>query len=198
MDFNQLSDYEAIKIIQENGSKANQAYEFLLKKHAGLVKRELRTMFLIGAETEDLAQEGMIGLIKAIRSYEGDKGAGFSTFATLCIRRQMQTAVNTSNRKKHSPLNNYISFYAPKSEDGTQVGDDIEAQVSNPEDLMLAQEQQAVFQERIETRLSKLEKKVLVLYLDGYSYQGIAEELGKKEKSVDNALQRIRAKLSAE
>ncbi|MGN0151182.1 MAG: RNA polymerase sporulation sigma factor SigH [Wujia sp.] len=195
MNYNTLSDNEIIKLIR---SQDADAMEYMLKKYGNLVKREIRTVYLIGAEMEDLTQEGMIGLFKAIRDYEPDKGASFSTFATLCIRRQVQTAIRTSNRKKHTPLNTYISIYAENEECGTALADDLEAEqnVSNPENMVIAREQRSVLEKKIHSELSSLENKVLELYLDGLSYTDIAMKLGKTEKAVDNALQRIRFKLS--
>ncbi len=195
LDYNNLSDEEMLKLID---NKDEDAMEHMLKKYSGVVKKEIRTMYLIGAETEDLAQEGMIGLFKAVRDYEPDKGAAFSTFATLCVKRQIQTAVNTSNRKKHIPLNSYVSLYGDSDNDETDL---IEALVayegeSNPEMIVLAKEKRKSMDDRIHTELSSLEKKVLNLYLEGLSYAEIAEVLKRTEKAVNNALQRIRKKLS--
>ncbi|MBR1816642.1 MAG: RNA polymerase sporulation sigma factor SigH [Lachnospiraceae bacterium] len=195
INYDTLSDNEIISRINE---KDDDAIEFMMQKYGNIVKREVRTVYIIGAETDDLMQEGMIGLFKAIRDYEADKGTAFSTFATLCIRRQLQTAINNSNRKKHIPLNSYISIYSENGEYGYEFGDNIETENSdsNPEDMVIAREQKNTMRKRIETELSPLEKKVLKLYLDGFSYQEIADRLDKSEKSVDNALQRIRKKLS--
>lgn len=195
INYDKLSDNEIISLIS---AKDNDAMEYMMKKYGFLVKKEIRTVYLIGAETDDLAQEGMIGLFKAIRDFEPDKGASFSTFATLCVRRQIKTAISTSNRKKHSPLNTYISIYAENDEYGSILADDLEAGNSdfNPEDVVIAREQKSVLDSRIKSELSSLERKVLKMYLDGLSYSDIALGLGKKEKAVDNALQRIRTKLS--
>lgn len=195
INYDKLSDNEIISLIS---AKDNDAMEYMMKKYGFLVKKEIRTVYLIGAETDDLAQEGMIGLFKAIRDFESDKGASFSTFATLCVRRQIKTAISTSNRKKHSPLNTYISIYAENDEYGSILADDLEAGNSdfNPEDVVIAREQKSVLDSRIKSELSSLERKVLKMYLDGLSYSDIALGLGKKEKAVDNALQRIRTKLS--
>ncbi|MBQ8923156.1 MAG: RNA polymerase sporulation sigma factor SigH [Lachnospiraceae bacterium] len=195
INYDTLSDNEIISRINE---KDDDAIEFMMQKYGNIVKREVRTVYIIGAETDDLMQEGMIGLFKAIRDYESDKGTAFSTFATLCIRRQLQTAINNSNRKKHIPLNSYISIYSESGEYGYEFGENLESEVSdaNPEDMVIAREQRNAIKKRIETDLSPLEKKVLKLYLDGLSYQEIADSLDKSEKSVDNALQRIRKKLS--
>ncbi|MDE6025764.1 MAG: sigma-70 family RNA polymerase sigma factor [Lachnospiraceae bacterium] len=195
MDYSSQSDNEIIKRISAGD---DDAMEYMMKKYGGLVKKEIRTVYIIGAETEDLAQEGMIGLFKAIKDFEPDKGASFPTFATLCIKRQIKTAITASNRQKHKPLNTYISIYAELDEKGTQLGEDIAdtKDAANPEKLVLVRERNNVLNERIESELSSLERKVLRLYLAGMSYADIALALSKTEKSVDNALWRIRSKLS--
>lgn len=195
INYDALSDNE---IIERIANKDDDAIEYMMKKYGSIVKREVRTVYIIGAETEDLMQEGMIGLFKAIRDFESDKGAVFSTFATLCVRRQIKTAINNSNRKKHIPLNTYISIYAENDEYGYEIEDNLESEneESNPENMVLAKEQSRVLNELIENRLSSFEKKVLKHYLEGLSYQEIAQRLDKTDKSVDNALQRIRRKLS--
>ena len=191
MDYIDLDDNEIIKKIS---SGDDGAMEYLLKKYGGLVKKEIRAVYIIGAEAEDLTQEGMIGLFKAIKDFEPDKGASFSTFATLCVRRQIKTAITASNRQKHKPLNTYISIYTEQDESGTQLADTKEA--ANPENLVLAREQKSDLNKKIESELSSFEKKVLHLYLEGLSYADIAVSLSRTEKSVDNALRRIRSKLS--
>lgn len=195
MKYDNLSDNEVIELIHSGDA---DAMEYMLKRYGNLVKREIRTVYLIGAETEDIAQEGMIGLFKAIRDYETDKGSSFSTFATLCVRRQIKTAITASNRKKHTPLNTYVSIYAENDEHGTMLADNLEAEENqtNPENMVIAREQQSVLSKQIESELSPLERKVLHLYLGGMSCMDMALELGKSEKSVSNALQRIRGKLS--
>lgn len=195
INYDTLSDNE---IIARIAKKDDEAIEYMMKKYGSIVKREVRTVYLIGAETEDLMQEGMIGLFKAIRDYEADKGTVFSTFATLCVRRQIKTAINNSNRKKHIPLNTYISIYTENDEYGYEIEDNLESEnaASNPENMIIAKEQSRVLNELIENRLSSYEKKVLKYYLEGLSYQEIAQRLDKTDKSVDNALQRIRRKLS--
>lgn len=194
-DYSVLSDNEIIDRIKQ---RDDGAMDYMMKKYGTIVKKEIRTMYLIGAETEDLMQEGMIGLFKAIRDFEPDKGAAFSTFATLCVKRQIQTAINTSNRKKHSPLNSYVSIYAENDENGSVLAEDLEAEdgTSNPEKLILAREQKSAMDDRIRSELSPMEKKVLTLYLEGLAYSDIAGRLERTEKAVDNALQRIRGKLS--
>lgn len=195
MDYTKMDDNQILALGRTGD---DEAMEFMLQKYGYLVKREVRTVYLIGAETEDLTQEGMIGLFKAIRDYRPEKAAGFATFATLCIRRQIQNAITNSNRKKHVPLNTYVSLYMNvEDSDSFMLGERLEsARQEDPEKLLLAKEQQKDRKERIRKELSKLEQQVLTLYLQGLSYDAIAEQLGKTEKSVDNALQRIRAKLS--
>ena len=161
------------------------------------MKRETREIYIIGADSEDLMQEGMIGLFKAIRDYNEDKNCSFHTFASLCVKRQICTAVTTSNRKKHYPLNHYISFYSQDEETNSSVMDVLAAaENSNPEANLLMQEQMGGLVNKMDTLLSKYERRVLELYLDGLSYGKIAEELDKTEKSVDNAIQRIRRKMT--
>lgn len=195
MDYTKMDDNQILAL---GRAGEDEATEFLLQKYGYLVKREVRTVYLIGAETEDLAQEGMIGLFKAIRDYSPDKAASFSTFASVCIRRQIQNAITNSNRKKHVPLNSYVSLYM-NSEEGDNFM--LEERLStsreeDPEKLLIAREQIEDRNARIKKELSKLEQQVLKLYLQGLSYEEIAEQLGKTEKSIDNALQRIRGKLS--
>ena len=195
IDYEKLSDNDIIELI---AAKDDDAMQFMMKKYGGIVKKEVRTVYLIGAETDDLIQEGMIGLFKAIRDYSPDKGAAFSNLATLCIRRQIKTAINTSNRDKHKPLNTYISIYANSDETESDITGDMGLGDSdmNPEAVIIAKEQKSYMEQKIEKELSSLEKKVLRYYLEGIPYSEIAEKIGKKEKSVDNALQRIRIKLS--
>ncbi len=191
----ELSDNEIILLIRKND---DNAMEYMLKKYSGVVKKEIRTVYLTGAEMDDLAQEGMIGLFKAIRDYEPDKGASFHTFATLCVRRQINTAISMSNRKKHIPLNTSIPIYYENGDEGYNILDDLGVgnEENNPENLVLVKEQHNIMLEKINNELSGMERNVLRMYLDGMAYSDIAKNLGKSEKSVNNALQRIRAKLS--
>ena len=158
--------------------------EYLLEKYKPLVKKQARTMYLMGGENEDLIQEGMIGLFRAISTYRQGEGS-FYGFALLCINRQMYTAVQASARKKHEPLNAYVSL-------------DEEPQMpleDSPETMLLLQEKEGKWEAMIARHLSSLEKKVLALYLEGMSYGQIAEQIGRPEKSVDNAIQRLKKKL---
>lgn len=195
MDFENMTDEEIIFQIREDN---HEAMDYLLDKYRNMVKRESREVYLIGADSEDLVQEGMIGLFKAVRDYSDNKGCSFRTFALLCVKRQICTAVTTSNRKKHYPLNTYISIYSQDKEEVSLLDMLAAQEYSNPESNMLLQEKLGGILEKIETALSRYERQVLELYLDGHAYGKIAEQLGKSEKSVDNAIQRIRKKLSAE
>lgn len=193
MNYTTLKDEELIELIQNGQSDAT---EYMLKKYYPLVKKSIRTLYLIGADTEDLSQEGMIGLFKAIQNYQCNHTASFYTFAKLCIDRQIYSAIKASNRKKHSPLNSYISFYSKVNEDEMELIDNLEAGIgSNPEQIILDRENTTNIEEILEEHLSKMEKQVLSLYLDGKSYTDIAVELGKTSKSIDNAIQRIREKV---
>lgn len=193
MDFTAYTDEQLTQLIQ-NGNQ--DAMEYLMKKYAPLVKKSIRTLYLIGADAEDLSQEGMIGLFKAIQNYNISDSASFFTFASLCINRQIYSAIKASNRKKHSPLNSYISFYSRLNEEDTALIDNLEADSgSNPEHIVLDRENTAYLQDLIDTRLSKMEQQVLPLYLDGKSYADIGTILNKPVKSIDNAIQRIREKM---
>lgn len=167
------------------GSGETEVMEYLLDKYKPLVKRQARTLYLLGGENDDLIQEGMIGLFKAIRGFRASRERSFYTFAELCVTRQMYTAVQASKRKKHAPLNSYISL-------------DEEPQIfseQNPEALMIDQEDLQDRYDQIHRRLSDMEKLVLELYLEGKSYEQIAIVIGKNEKAVDNAIQRVKKKL---
>jgi len=193
MDYDLLNDEEVITLIH-NGQTS--AIEYMLKKYSPLVKKSIRTLYLIGADTEDLSQEGMIGLFKAIQGYQTNNTASFYTFAKLCIDRQIYSAIKTSNRKKHSPLNSYISFYSKMNEDEIELIDNLEASMnSNPEQIILDRENTMSIEVILDEHLSNMEKQVLALYLDGKSYSDIAAKLGKTTKSIDNAIQRIRDKV---
>lgn len=193
MNFEEYADEEIITYIK----KGNQdATEYLLKKYSPLVKKSIRTLYLIGADTEDLSQEGMIGLFKAIQNYQPDNSASFYTYAKICIDHQIYSAIKASNRKKHSPLNSYISFYSRTSEEESRLINNLEAgSDSNPEHIILDRENMSRIEELLEESLSKLEKKVLHLFLDGKTYSDIAFNLNKPVKSIDNAIQRIRDKV---
>lgn len=194
------------RIIEWIREKDADAMDYLMRKYTSMVKQEARKMYLIGSDEEDLIQEGMIGLFQAIRSYEDSHETNFSTFARLCIRRQMYSAVTASNRKKHQPLNTYVSFDEPVYPEGNgsygekeqTVEDTIFADEkdTNPEKIVLDREQAGMIESIIVERLSSYEKKVLKLYLEGRSYDDIAAKLNRTRKAIDNAIQRIRRKFS--
>jgi len=174
-----------------------EALNFLIKKYRGNVQAKASTYFLRGADKEDLVQEGMIGLYKAIRNFKGGKMSSFKTFAELCIKRQMFTAVKTAARQKHGPLNAYISLYKPLSnqESAYMLLDMIaEKNITNPELLLINQEEFEEKKQKIAELLSKLEQRVWALYINDYSYTEISELLSVSEKSIDNAIQRIKRK----
>ena len=190
---NERPDEELVGLAQGGDT---QATEELLSRYAGLVRGRARGFFLVGGETEDLIQEGMIGLYKAVRDYSADKGTSFFTFANMCVRRQMLSAENMSNWKKHQPLNSAVSFYSGGDGEDVMLIDTLEAdELSKPESLMMYRYNIDDMNKKIEGRLSVYEKKVLAEYLTGDSYDAIAARLGKPEKSIDNAIQRIRKKL---
>ncbi len=194
--FNRMSDEDILALIRSNSD--NDAMEYLIKKYMPLVKKESRKLYIIGAENEDLIQEGMIGLMKAIRDYNESKGASFSTFAGLCVKRQMVTAVNTSNRKKHLPLNYYVSLYASDGDSDAELVDELMAgDSSEPEEILIERIKKESVYDMIEKRLSRYEKQVLSEYLTGDSYEIISGRMNKPVKSIDNAIQRIRKKLKA-
>ena len=193
MNYTTLQDEEVISLIHNGQSDAT---EYLLKKYAPLVKKSIRTLYLIGADTEDLSQEGMIGLFKAIQSYQDNNDASFYTFAKLCIDRQIYSAIKASNRKKHTPLNSYISFYSKMNGDEIELIDNLEAgNESNPEHIILDRENTMNIEDILKEHLSPMEKQVLSLYMQGNSYADIGLELGKSSKSIDNSIQRIRDKV---
>lgn len=173
--------------------------DHIMNKYKNLVRSKAKSMYILGADSEDLIQEGMIGLFKAIRDYDSGRDASFFTFADLCVSRQMYTAVQASRRQKHIPLNNYISLYGNPSEsrDGEEALVNVLATGSglNPEELIIDKENVDRLEMLIERELSSFEKQVLDLYLTGMSYQQIARVLGRDDKSTDNALQRIKHKL---
>ncbi len=186
--YKEVSDEQLITLLR-NGQP--EVMDYLLDKYKNLVRKRANALYLIGGETEDLIQEGMIGLFKAIQDYQAEKTVSFYYFAELCITRQMYTAVEASQRKKHRPLNTYIplntgSIY-PETENSIHTAD--------PEALFISKETLELLLKQVNERLSQMERQVLALYLDGMNYRQIAAHMGKPEKAVDNALQRIRGKL---
>lgn len=185
-------------IVMEAKSGDIIALEFLINKYKNFVKAKARSYFLIGADREDIIQEGMIGLYKAIRDFRGDKLSSFRAFAELCITRQIITAIKTATRQKHIPLNSYVSLNKPiYDEDSDRTLLDILSgtKITDPEELMINREEYNDIEFKMGEILSELEWKVLTLYLEGKSYQEIAVDLERHVKSIDNALQRVKRKL---
>ena len=181
----------------KNGNQ--EIMDYLMVKYKSMVRKKARAMYLLGGENEDLIQEGMIGLIKAVRDFDVTQKTSFSSFAELCVSRQMYSAIEASNRKKHLPLNSYISLYEDSEQEGEERSlpliDTIESSKENdPEVLYFGKEYTEAFAEQLKELLSPLENHVLYLHLMGTDYRTIAELLGKSPKSVDNALQRIKTK----
>lgn len=183
------------QLIEQLRGGQTKVMDYLMEKYKNLVRKRANALYLIGGETEDLIQEGMIGLFKAIQDYRADKDVSFYHFAELCINRQMYTAVEASQRKKHAPLNTYIPLDADQERDGAYLETGNHPQTSDPETLFISQETIRLILKQANERLSPMEHQVLVLYLDGMNYHQIAEHMGKTPKAVDNALQRIRGKI---
>jgi RNA polymerase sporulation-specific sigma factor len=193
--FRQLQDESLVEYVREGDSAA---LEFLITKYKNFVRAKSRSYFLIGADHEDILQEGMIGLYKAIRDFQGDKQSSFKAFAELCITRQIITAIKTATRQKHIPLNSYVSLDKPiydEDSDRTLLDVICGSKVSDPEELLINQEEFDDIELKMGEILSDLERKVLMHYLDGRSYQEISEDLNRHVKSIDNALQRVKRKL---
>ena len=169
--------------------------DYILEKYKPLVRKKTNAMYLIGGETEDLIQEGMIGLFKAVRDFREEKESSFYHFAELCINRQLYSALEASNRKKHLPLNSYVSLSGSENEDGVPMEELLPFISENPEQRIIEQEIWDDFQKKLSGNLSKMEKQALMQYLDGYNYIQIAKQMQKPPKSIDNALQRIRQKI---
>lgn len=194
--FAQMTDEEIVLESQQHDNVLAQ--EYLLHKYRNFVRAKARSYFLIGAEREDIIQEGMIGLYKAIRDFRADKQASFRAFAELCVTRQIITAIKTATRQKHIPLNSYVSLNKPiyeEDSDRTLLDVISGVKVANPEDMIISREEFSDIESKMNDILSDLEWKVLMSYLDGKSYQEIAAELGRHIKSIDNALQRVKRKL---
>lgn len=194
-DWDMLADEEIAKAACEGNRHAT---EFLINKYKNFVRAKARSYFLIGADREDIIQEGMIGLFKSIRDFREDKLSSFKAFAELCVTRQIITAIKTATRQKHIPLNSYISLNKPIfDEDSDRTLMDIisGAKVTDPEVLTINREEYCDIEKKMSEILSSLERKVLMLYLEGKSYQEIAAELQRHVKSIDNALQRVKRKL---
>lgn len=191
----QFDDDALIELVHQGDS---EVLDYLIQKYRNFVRAKARTYFLIGADKEDIVQEGMIGLYKAIRDFKGDKQSSFKAFAELCITRQIITAIKTATRQKHIPLNSYVSLDKPIYDDESDrtLMDVISgAKVLDPEELIINKEEFDDIEVKMADLLSDLERKVLSLYLDGQTYQEISEELNRHVKSIDNALQRVKRKL---
>ncbi|WP_221569206.1 RNA polymerase sporulation sigma factor SigH [Alkalihalobacillus sp. TS-13] len=193
--FDELEDELIVEQVHEGNSPA---LEYLINKYKNFVRAKARSYFLIGADREDIIQEGMIGLYKAIRDFKEDKLSSFKAFAELCITRQMITAIKTATRQKHIPLNSYVSLDKPiydEESDRTLLDVICGSRVTDPEELIINQEEFDDIELKMGELLSDLERKVLMLYLDGRSYQEISVDLNRHVKSIDNALQRVKRKL---
>jgi RNA polymerase sporulation-specific sigma factor len=190
-----MIDEEVVEFAREGDIGA---LEFLINKYKNFVRAKARSYFLVGADREDIIQEGMIGLYKAIRDFRTDKLSSFRAFAELCITRQIITAIKTATRQKHIPLNSYVSLNKPVyEEDSDRTLLDIisSSKVADPEEMIISREEYYDIEEKMGEILSSLEWKVLMSYLEGKSYQEIAEDLKRHVKSIDNALQRVKRKL---
>ena len=196
-DYRQYSDEELIVRLRDGESSIT---EYLMNKYKHLVRSKAKSMYILGADSDDLIQEGMIGLFKALRDYDSGRDANFLTFADLCVSRQMYTAVQASRRQKHIPLNTYISLYGNVNTDREGEQEELVNVLAvhagqSPEEVVIDRENVIQLEKAIEQELSSFEKQVLDLYLTGMGYQQIAKVLGRDDKSTDNALQRIKTKL---
>lgn len=194
-----MSEQELLKLARQGDGIATDC---LLEKYKPLVRKKARTLYLIGGENDDLIQEGMIALYKAIRTYDESYESSFASYATLCIEHELYNVIKGANRQKNIPLNTYVSLYSPTNTDENTnsretLADTLQpTELTNPEDIIIDKENVMDIESTIKKRLSKLEQQVVTLYIDGNSYQQIAAILGKTPKSIDNALQRIKNKLS--
>ncbi|HHV75286.1 MULTISPECIES: RNA polymerase sporulation sigma factor SigH [unclassified Thermoanaerobacterium] len=196
--YNVFSSMDEGDVVEEAQRGNEAALEFIIDKYYSFVKAKARSYFLVGADKEDIVQEGMIGLYKAIRDFKSDKLSSFKAFAELCITRQMITAIKTATRQKHIPLNSYVSLNKPifEEESDRTLMDVVSSEcISDPEELIINREEYVNIENKIGEMLSDLEWEVLISYLDGKSYQEIAVELRRHVKSIDNALQRVKRKL---
>ena len=194
--FKDLTDEEIVRMAQEEHDA--EATDYIVHKYRNFVKAKARSYFLIGADKEDIIQEGMIGLYKATRDFRGDKQASFRAFADLCVTRQIITAIKTATRQKHIPLNSYVSLNKPiytDESERTLMDVVAAAHVSDPEELIISRENFADIELRMNEVLSDLEWQVLTAYLEGKSYNEMSRELHRHVKSIDNALQRVKRKL---
>ena len=195
--YSNVTDEELIDRIRQGES---QITDYIMEKYKNLVRKKAKSMYILGADSDDLIQEGMIGLFKAVRDYDAGRDASFYTFADLCVSRQMYNAVQASRREKHAPLNSYISLYGDIAETENDGGMELVNMIAsdiltNPEQILIDKENVAQIEAIIEKELSVFEKQVLDLYITGMAYSQIAKVLGRDEKSTDNALQRLKTKL---
>ncbi len=194
-DYGSITDEELIRRLR--GGEC-EIMDFIMEKYKSMVKKKAKAMYLLGGDSDDLIQEGMIGLFKAVQDYDEKMETTFAGFAQVCVTRQLYTAIRASRRKKHLPLNSYVSLY-----DNVEITEEKEAEMlgrqdlslnNNPEELLIGKEQEDSFMKKLEDKLSDLENRVLCLHLLGTDYKTIANLLGKSPKTIDNALQRIKAK----
>jgi len=193
--YENISDEELISRLRDG---EEDIIDYIIEKYKGLVKQKAKSMYLLGADHDDLLQEGMIGLYKAVRDYDFGRDASFFTFAELCITRQLYTAVQASQRKKHSFLNGYVSLYekqGEQDENQTELLQVLSSDTKDPEELTIDRENLEQFELAIEQEMSTFEKQVMELILIGMKYTEIARVLGKTDKAIDNAIQRIRTKV---
>ena len=194
--YEEMTDEQIVQLAQAG---EEPALVYLLNKYKNFVRSKARSYFLIGVDHEDIVQEGMIGLFKAIRDYREDRLSSFRAFAELCITRQIITAIKTATRQKHIPLNSYVSLNKPiydEESDRTLLDVITEGYLANPEDVLINREDMSLIEVRIAQSLSPLERQVLAKYLQGKSYQEISRDMKRQIKSIDNALQRVKRKLA--
>ena len=195
-NFNEMSDEEVVVLVQKDRNELAMAH--LVNKYKNFVRSKARSYFLVGADRDDIIQEGMIGLYKATRDFDYERQASFRAFAELCVTRQIITAIKTATRQKHMPLNSYISLNKPvytEESERTLMDMIANVRVSDPEELIITREEFADIEKNMTYLLSELEWHVLLSYLDGKSYQEMAGETDRSIKSIDNALQRVKRKL---
>ena len=193
--YRDLTDEQLIAALKNSGDPDGKIMDYILDKYKPLVRKKANAVFLIGGETDDLIQEGMIGLFKAVQDYDVDQEASFFSFARLCVTRQLYSAIEASNRKKHSPLNSYISLYEREDGENSLIDTMESGQETNPEELLVSQERAKTLEERLEKELTELERRVLYLHQMGTDYKTIAKLLDRSPKTIDNALQRIKGKM---
>ena len=194
MKYKNYTDEELITLFREGNT---QIADYIMKKYKPLVRKKTNAMYLMGGENEDLIQEGMIGLFKAVRDFDPQKAPRFFSFAEVCISRQLYSALEASNRKKHMPLNTYVSISSADHSKESVLEEILLGSMESPEEMLIEEEAGRELEIRLQKKLSPMEKKVLYLYLDGHSYTQIAELMKKTPKSIDNCLQRIRSKVKA-